>query len=156
MPYKRLIVEVISKFNTPIYVTVIIGPGFSLQTIKKIEEFIKKNRSQNDIEINLKISIKEMALEMREHELVITSNGRTVYEATSLGIPIISFSQNEREDMHLFSKFAPSVTYLGRYNKEKGKIFKDKLNELIQDPNLLRSQNKSAIKFAFRQILYDL
>jgi len=43
-----------------------------------------------------------MAKEMYNVDIVITSNGRTIYEVASVGTPCISISQNEREERHLF------------------------------------------------------
>ena len=54
-----------------------------------------------------------MAMEMSGIDLGITSNGRTIYELTSMKVPIISIAQNDRETMHLFSRYSEGVDYCG-------------------------------------------
>ncbi|KHD27711.1 hypothetical protein [Xenorhabdus nematophila] len=43
---------------------------------------------------------------MLDSDIAIVSNGRTVYELAALGIPSISISSNEREDLHNFPEEA--------------------------------------------------
>lgn len=54
-----------------------------------------------------------MAADMRWADLVITSQGRTVFEAAASGTPCISIAANEREARHVR---LPGVTYLGLHS----------------------------------------
>ena len=54
---------------------------------------------------------------MREADLAFTSQGRTVYELASLGIPSIVLAQNEREQLHTFAQMGHGFLNLGLGNK---------------------------------------
>ena len=50
---------------------------------------------------------------MRDADIAITSNGRTIYELAFMGIPTISIAQNDRETLHVFARYKKGVEYLG-------------------------------------------
>ncbi len=54
-----------------------------------------------------------MAEAMRDSDLVLTSQGRTVFEAAACGVPCVSIAANEREARHVR---LPGVTYLGLHS----------------------------------------
>ena len=56
------------------------------------------------------VPIESMAAAMHESGLLVTSQGRTVYEAALVGVPTISIAVNEREADHLR---LPGIMYLG-------------------------------------------
>nr|WP_320193019.1 hypothetical protein [uncultured Desulfobacter sp.] len=58
--------------------------------------------------------VKNMAELMSHNDIAITSRGRTCYELASLGIPTITVSQNEREEMHPFPCDENGFIYLGK------------------------------------------
>ncbi|MCK5345589.1 MAG: hypothetical protein KAR20_19400, partial [Candidatus Heimdallarchaeota archaeon] len=144
------IIRLLTRFfkNSPkgVAITVIIGPGYDIDKVKQISTFLNEINTKEPM-FTLKSDIKEMALEMHAHDLVISSNGRTVYEAVSLGLPVISFAQNERETRHLFAEFAPCVLYLGRFSAEKEGRFNEILTNFLNNPDYLQKRNSEAIKF---------
>ncbi|CDM90908.1 PseG/SpsG family protein [Xenorhabdus bovienii] len=83
-------------------IIVITGPAYSFK-----EELINflSNRKHRNIEWihNIKSNISKYML---ASDIAIVSNGRTVYELAALGIPSISISSNEREDLHNFPEVA--------------------------------------------------
>ena len=54
-----------------------------------------------------------MAAEMREADIVVTSAGRTVYEAAITGTPVVVVAQNSREATHADLNMDQGVLYLG-------------------------------------------
>lgn len=50
---------------------------------------------------------------MKDADLAFTSQGRTVFELSSLGIPSIVLAQNEREQLHTFAQMQNGFLNLG-------------------------------------------
>jgi spore coat polysaccharide biosynthesis predicted glycosyltransferase SpsG len=50
---------------------------------------------------------------MAEADLILTSAGRTVYEAAATGTPVIVLAQNAREATHAHLGYATGVVFLG-------------------------------------------
>ena len=98
--------KVLENFND-IKVKIIIGPGYRYKT--ELDKFFETST----LNYTLLSEVKDMGKEMENIDLAITSNGRTVYELASMNIPTISISQNDRETMHLFSRYSKGVSYLG-------------------------------------------
>ncbi|SHF00334.1 CMP-N-acetylneuraminic acid synthetase [Marinitoga hydrogenitolerans DSM 16785] len=90
-------------------VKIILGPGYN--KLESLLSTIEKFELRNHVKILHNIS--NMAKEMKEIDLAITSNGRTVYELASMRIPIISIAQNDRETLHTFARYNEGVEYLG-------------------------------------------
>ncbi|AYA39641.1 hypothetical protein D3790_03420 [Xenorhabdus nematophila] len=83
-------------------ITIITGPAYSFK--EGLIDFLKKIKHRNIEWIhNLKSNISKYML---DSDIAIVSNGRTVYELAALGIPSISISSNEREDLHNFPEEA--------------------------------------------------
>jgi spore coat polysaccharide biosynthesis predicted glycosyltransferase SpsG/CMP-N-acetylneuraminic acid synthetase len=57
--------------------------------------------------------VESMAAEMLEADVVLTSAGRTVYEAASCGTPVIAVAQNAREATHSHISPDTGVVFLG-------------------------------------------
>ena len=83
-----------------------------------------------------------MAEVMRDVDLAITSNGRTVYELAAMKIPLISIAQNNREAMHMFAQQSKGVRYLG-------------LGEILKPADIAREINKIMEQPSLRKEMYD-
>lgn len=91
---------------------IILGLGCSnTYTNKVIAQ--SKAMSQKGLKIEVHKNVKFMAEHLSDADVVLTSNGRTIFEIASLGIPMISISQNERELSHLFSRISKGVVNTG-------------------------------------------
>lgn len=66
---------------------------------------------------------------MQAHDLLITSAGRTVYEAALVGIPTIVLAQNSRETTHTHLGFEHGNVYLGHGRL----VSEEKLGRTIRD-----------------------
>ena len=95
------ILSIIRKFELlkNIRIEIILGIGFKHK--EKIQVF---SREMNNLGYDIHIIEKAELLSkyLIDCDYVITSNGRTVFEVASLGIPLISLSVNKRERQHNF------------------------------------------------------
>lgn len=58
-------------------------------------------------------NIRSMAVEMMEADVILTSGGRTVYEAAATGTPVIVLAQNAREATHAHLTYDTGALFLG-------------------------------------------
>ena len=98
--------KALEKFQN-IFVKIILGPGY--RHFDELYDYLK----QTKISHTVLTEVKDMGREMQNVDLAITSNGRTVYELAAMNIPTISIAQNDRETMHLFSRYSKGIEYLG-------------------------------------------
>lgn len=103
------ILEILDENDFQISIDIVLGLGY--EHIDKLESQIQSVSREIDIELNQDVS--RMSDHMRKADLLLTSNGRTIYEAASMNLPIISVSQNQRETKHLFSHICKGVWNLG-------------------------------------------
>jgi spore coat polysaccharide biosynthesis predicted glycosyltransferase SpsG len=89
---------------------VVLGLGYiGQETIIQIIEDYPTN-----LNVTTAQNVQSMAKHMEQADLLITSNGRTLYEAASLNLPIISIAQNEREQKHPYAHVSQGVLFLGQ------------------------------------------
>lgn len=118
----------ISKTNIPFY---IIEPPFRSLKIKS--------------ELILRKPV-EMAKVMSKAKIIVSSMGRTVFEAASLGIPVVSIAQNEREAQHI-SQYLNYINYLGKFEDLDIKTIVNQIIDIYNDQDKLNIQ---------RNLLFDL
>jgi len=127
---------------------VILGMGYNFE--KELKKYVH-SLLQKGFKISVKKNVKTMSKEISKADIVITSNGRTIYEIASLGIPCISIAQNERESKHLFVHYSKAVEYLGMaYNINEGKIALA-IQGLIKDFALRKIMHKKLLSFELQE-----
>jgi spore coat polysaccharide biosynthesis predicted glycosyltransferase SpsG len=86
---------------------VVVGPGY--------EDPGEVRRFAEGIGGGIRIiqKTKVMSQYMEQADLMLTSGGRTVYEAASIGVPTVVLCQNDRELEHLFASPANGFLNLG-------------------------------------------
>ncbi len=124
---------------------VIVGPGYMY--LDKLKHYIDE-LLENDFKITLYSSPDFIADVIYSSELVVTSNGRTLYEVISYAIPVISIAQNERELKHPFAHINKGVKFLGMARNINSGTIADALDSFIQNPKLLVNYNKLLIPYA--------
>lgn len=77
-----------------------------------------------DKKIYIRHDVKRVSDYMKNADIAFTSQGRTVFELTSLGIPSLVLAQNEREQQHKFAQMQNGFLNLG--------LGKDILDETIE------------------------
>jgi spore coat polysaccharide biosynthesis predicted glycosyltransferase SpsG len=74
-----------------------------------------------------------MAEHMEQADLLITSNGRTLYEAASLNVPVISIAQNHREQKHPYAHISQGVLFMGQADYVTEENILTAVNDYIQE-----------------------
>jgi len=131
-----------------IEIKVILGLG--CRDKKMIYEYAE-NLSKEGFKIGVRENVRIMAKEMRDADIVVTSNGRTIYETASMGIPCISIAQNERESTHLFVRHSKCIVYLGMASNIEEIDIKMAIKKLIKDYKLRREMSKKCLKYNIRE-----
>jgi spore coat polysaccharide biosynthesis predicted glycosyltransferase SpsG len=122
-------------------VTVVLGLGYRYGA--ELERFLSRSRLKPTIHRN----VKNMAHVIYESDLVLTSNGRTIYEVSSLGIPSISISQNEREVKHLFADVSKGIENLGLAMGVTSEKIKERVQKNIDDYSLREKRHRQLTQF---------
>lgn len=80
--------------------------------------------------------VKNVSVHMREADLAFTSQGRTVYELASLGVPAIVLAQNERERLHTFAQMENGFLNLGLGSRVEDETIERSFDFLVHTPQL--------------------
>ncbi|PID52664.1 MAG: hypothetical protein CR972_00770 [Candidatus Moraniibacteriota bacterium] len=123
--------------DTNYEIDIIVGPGYS--EFKKLKGYIGKRASVHQ-------SVERMSDYMLNADIIITSNGRTTFEAASLGVPSIAIAQNEREMKHLFGDVTGTIINLGLCQKVDKNMFLQSFYNLVQSPQKRKDINKRMLK----------
>ena len=83
-----------------------------------------------------------------EADIIISGNGRMVYEAVAIGTPLIVCSQNDRESSHTFAKICPGIKYLGNIKNLDNDKLKDELMLVNNSYDYRVKMNKHLNEFA--------
>jgi CMP-N-acetylneuraminic acid synthetase/spore coat polysaccharide biosynthesis predicted glycosyltransferase SpsG len=115
----------LSDIDRELYIDVVLGLGYSKHgTLEPILSGYPSN-----IEVSISQDINSMAEHMEKADLLISSNGRTLYEAGSLNLPVISIAQNDREQKHPFAHISQGVLSLGQANY----VTKENISRAVED-----------------------
>lgn len=83
---------------------------------------------------------------MKIADLAITSQGRTIFEIASMGIPAIVLAQNEREMKHSFASMENGFINLGLGKKISTEAIVNTLKWLIDTPKIRYNMHKLMLK----------
>ena len=111
-------------------INIILGLGYKYKN--KLKKYVTQKNLQG-FDINIIENSKFIVQYINEADIGITSNGRTVYEFVSLGIPLITISQNYRETTHLFSRVCPGLINIGIASELKGEYLENNISKLLND-----------------------
>jgi len=110
--------------------------GLLYQHGDSLNNFIEVNGLKNYITVLS--SVEDMASEMKNVDLGITSNGRTIYEMAAMRIPVMSIAQNAREEMHIFAKQNKGIRFLGSIENVTESVIRDAFYEISKNLSLRR------------------
>ena len=82
--------------------------------------------------------VKRVSSYMNKADLAITSQGRTVYELASMGVPAIVLAQNEREAEHVFAGIQNGFINLGIGSEQDAITIVQTVRWLIDTPKVRR------------------
>lgn len=93
--------------------------------------------------------VKRVSSYMSKMDLAITSQGRTVYELASMGVPAIVLAQNEREAKHVFAGIQNGFINLGIGSQIDDETVVSTIGWLISTPNVRREMRKLQLQKDF-------
>lgn len=136
---KRLL-DVIQKIdNSKIHYTFILGMGY-----KRTDELIERSKLHN-LNVDFIQDVKLMTEYMGKADIAISSQGRTMLELASMGVPTILMAQNKREQHHEFGYLQNGFINLGLGSEVEEDTIKQTLLWLINSPQI-RKQMKNQMK----------
>ena len=86
---------------------------------------------------------------MSRMDLAITSQGRTVYELASMGVPAIVLAQNEREAKHVFAGIQNGFINLGIGSEADDATVVSTIEWLMSTPNVRREMRRLQLQKDF-------
>lgn len=131
-----------------ICMNIVLGLGYAPK--EELYHYVDELKAKG-FKASIKESVKLMSKEMYNADIVITSNGRTIYEVASIGTPCISISQNEREVRHLFVHTSRSIMYLGMAYSVSEEAIASAVNKLVKDYELRKGMNEKLLKFNLKK-----
>lgn len=88
---------------------------------------------------------------MKEADLAVTSQGRTVFELAAMGVPAIVLSQNEREKTHRFATMENGFLNLGMGKEVNAELIINTLDWLINTSVVRRNMHELMLKCPLRK-----
>ena len=132
------IAKEITKTYPKICFTFITGIGYNC----------KENDLLSDEKSNIKVlnDVNNISMYMQQADIAFTSQGRTVYELASLGVPSIVLAQNERELLHTFAQMPNGFMNLGLGENLSEETIKNTLEWLIETPQIRKEMRELMLK----------
>ena len=93
--------------------------------------------------------VKRVSSYMSRMDLAVTSQGRTVYELASMGVPAIVLAQNEREAKHVFAGIQNGFINLGIGDETDDATVVSTIEWLMSTPNVRREMRKLQLQKDF-------
>ncbi len=93
--------------------------------------------------------VKRVSSYMSKMDLAVTSQGRTVYELASMGVPAIVLAQNDREAKHVFAGIQNGFINLGIGSQIDDESVISTIGWLISTPNVRREMRKLQLQKDF-------
>lgn len=137
----RKIFDVIPKikFNNEILFTIIVGPGY------KDFENLEKDAKSSMYEIEVIQNVKNMSFYMSRADLAVSSQGRTMLELASMGVPTILMAQNPRELDHEFGYLNNGFINLGLGKELKPETIVTTFNWIIETDQIRKQMHNQML-----------
>lgn len=91
-------------------------------------------------------NVKNVSDYMKDADLAFTSQGRTVYELASMGVPAIVLAQNEREQLHTFAQMNNGFLNLGIGRNVDVETIKSTFKWLVDTPKIRKEMRELMLK----------
>ncbi len=93
--------------------------------------------------------VKRVSTYFQNADLAITSQGRTIYELASMGVPSIVLAQNKREMEHTFASVSNGFINLGMGVKQNIETIRATIEWLIRTPNVRKEMHEKMLERDF-------
>ena len=98
--------------------------------------------SDTDNKIFIHNDAKRVSSFMTKADLAVTSQGRTVYELASMGVPAVVLAQNEREAEHVFAGIQNGFINLGLGSKQDDNTIISTIEWLMKTPEVRKEMRR--------------
>ncbi len=134
--------EAISDIKTynRFHVTIILGMG--CDDYEEMLEILKAS----DLNIDFLRDVSNMAEYMQKADLAISSQGRTMLELASLGVPTVLMAQNKREITHEFGGIKNGFLNLGLGVDTEKETIKQTIRWLIDCPQIRKNMHEEMLQ----------
>ncbi len=105
--------------------------------------------TSEDEKVFIHKDVKRVSSYMSRMDLAITSQGRTVYELASMGVPAIVLAQNDREAKHVFAGIQNGFINLGIGSQIDDETVISTIGWLLATPNVRREMRKLQLQKDF-------
>jgi len=126
----------LTKENSELSFTFITGPAYDCAAngIKKADRIEVLN------------NVTRISKYMREADLAFTSQGRTVFELASIGVPSVVLAQNEREQLHTFAQMKNGFLNLGLGKNISADTIETTIKWLSSAPQMCEEMQANMLK----------
>lgn len=143
--YNKLLYDIIKKLSENyegIVFNFLVGIGYNTE----------KNGLLSIPEKNIYVysNVSRVSRYMKEADLAITSQGRTIFELACMGIPAIVFSQNNREALHSFANMGNGFLNLGTSETISEKMIENTLSWLVHTPVIRKNMHELMLKYPLK------
>lgn len=107
--------------------------------------------TQPDKKIYVYPNVPRVTKYMKNADLAITSQGRTIFELASMGVPSIVLSQNKREQTHLFARLEHGFLNLGIGQDVDQSLIENTLDWLINTPIIRKNMYDLMISYPLKE-----
>ena len=134
--------KIISKTYPQIEFHFVTGIGYDLQS----------NGIESDCSRNIYVhsDVSRVTEYMKKADIAVSSQGRTVYEIASMGVPAVIMAQNEREMTHTFATMKNGFLNLGLGKNIDIDTIVNTLHWLIATPNIRKNMRSLMLKYDFK------
>ena len=87
---------------------------------------------------------------LKEADLVIMGQGRSIFEVASMGVPAIVLSQNEREKMHSFAQMEHGFLNLGLGKEANASLITNTLDWLVRTVAVRENMHRLMLQIQLR------
>lgn len=123
-------------------------PSVNYTFITGIGYDCEENNIKTDKKYNIKVlqNVSNISEYMSKADLAFTSQGRTVYELATMGVPAIVLAQNERELLHTFAQMPNGFMNLGLGKDVSTQTIQNTFEWLVQTPQIRQEMRELMLK----------
>jgi CMP-N-acetylneuraminic acid synthetase/spore coat polysaccharide biosynthesis predicted glycosyltransferase SpsG len=134
-------VEAVAEPDSVPDLDIVLGPGY-----RKRDSLERQlDALPESVDFTLTQDVSWISKHMVKADLLVTSNGRTIYEAASLNLPCISISQNQQEQRHPFAHLSNGILDLGLAPYVSAEDLRQAISDYMSDADM-RNQMYDALR----------
>lgn len=131
--------DALSAIDAHIHITIVAGLGY-----KEIDELIKQ-KDQLKLNADIYQDVALISEYMEKADIAISSQGRTMLELSSIGVPTILMAQNSREKRHSYGYMHNGFINLGLGSEIKTATLSNTISWLIDCPQIRKNMHEELL-----------